>query len=96
MSSLNKNFVIRFVFFLVILIVISFLLFNESGILKFLDLKSEIRILEQQIKDASNKLNQLESEIDSLKVSKEKIERVARERYNMLKTGEEVLKVEEK
>jgi cell division protein FtsB len=96
MPSLNKNFVIRFIFFLIILIVISFLLLNESGILKYLDLKSEISKLEQQINDATKKLNQLNREIDSLKISKEKIEKVARERYNMLKPGEEVLKVEEK
>jgi cell division protein FtsL len=96
MPKIKKNLIIKLLFGLIILTVFAFLFFNENGIVKYLSLKSEINDLDTQIKEADKKILQLQKEIDSLKTSKEKIEKVARERYHMLLPSEQVLKVEEK
>ncbi len=92
----NKKLIKLTIVLIVISGILAFLFFNENGILKFLKLKSEINRLDDDIKKAELRLEELESEIDSLKTKKEKIEKVARERYNMLLPNENVLKIQEK
>ncbi len=94
--TLQKKIVIRILIFVIVLGTLSFLFFNENGILKFLKLRSELSRLDDEIRKTELRLQALESEIDSLKTKKEKIERVARERYNMLLPNENVLRIEEK
>lgn len=93
-SSKNRS-VIRIIFFVIILGVGAFLFFNENGIVKYLKIKSELNRLDEEIKQAELKLKALEAEIDSLYTSKVKIEKVARERYHMLRPNEQVLKIQE-
>ncbi|MDH7603540.1 MAG: septum formation initiator family protein [Melioribacter sp.] len=93
--KLDKRKVYNIIFFSLLILAFMYLLFNENGILKYIKDRREIRKLEQEINDAEMKLHILQLEIDSLKTSKEKIERVAREKYHMLKPTEKVLKVEE-
>ena len=52
--------------------------------------------MDDDIKKAEEKLFLLEHEIDSLKTSKEKLERVAREKFHMMKKTEKVFRIEEK
>ncbi len=93
--KLEKRKVYNIVFFSLLILAFMYLLFNENGILKYIKAKNEIRKLEQEIQKAEMRLHLLQLEIDSLKTSREKIERVAREKYHMLKPTEKVLKVEE-
>ncbi len=95
--AFNKNkLVLRIILLGFISGAVAFLFFNENGILKYIKLRSEINRLDDEIKKAELKLNALHDEIDSLNTKKEKIERVARERYNMMLPNENVLRVEEK
>lgn len=91
----DKRKIYNIVFFSLLMLAFIYLLFNENGILKYIKAKNEIKKLEQEINNAEMKLHLLQLEIDSLKTSKEKIEKVAREKYHMLKPSEKVLKVEE-
>lgn len=95
MLSLNKKILFRFLWFFVILGILAFLIFNQNGIIKFLTLRQELNNLNAQIKNAEDKINSLEMEIDSLNKSKEKIEKVAREKFHMMRPNERVLKIEE-
>lgn len=83
------------IFFSFLIIAFIYLFFNDNGIFKYLKAKNEIRKLEVEIRKAELKLHALQLEIDSLKFSKEKIEKVAREKYHMSKPTELVIKVEE-
>ena len=96
MALLTRKFVTRIIVFIIVAGILGFLFFNENGILKFLKLRSELNRLDNEIKKTELRLNTLEEEIDSLKTKNEKIERVARERYNMMLPNENVLRIEEK
>ncbi len=95
MFSINKKILFRFLWFFVIIGILAFLVFNQNGIIKFLSLHQELHNLNTQIKNAEDKINSLEMEIDSLNKSKEKIEKVAREKFHMMRQNERVLKIEE-
>ncbi len=96
MVKLSNKLIVRLVVTFVIISVIAFLVFNENGILKYLSLKNELHELDLQINTAEEKIRMLESEIDSLINSKQKMEKVARERYHLMLPDERVLKIEEK
>jgi cell division protein FtsB len=80
----------------VLVAIISFLLFNEFGVVKYIRLKNEIAEIEQKIKEAEEDIERMNAEIDSLKNSNVKIEKVAREEYHMLRENEQALEVKEK
>jgi cell division protein FtsL len=92
----NKKIFIRLLIVAIILSAVTFLFLNENGVLKYIKMKGEINRLDNEIKKAEMKLQNLQEEIDSLNTKKEKIEKVARERYNMMLPNENVLRVEEK
>ncbi len=77
-------------------IVTALLLFSENGLIKYWKLKGEISKYRLQIDSSKTRIKQLESEIDSLKTSLFKIEKVAREKYNIKKKGEKVIVIKEK
>ena len=80
----------------VLITIISFLLFNEFGVVKFFKLKNEINEITQRIEEADENIVKMNAEIDSLNNSNIKIEKVAREEYHMLKKNEQALEVKEK
>lgn len=96
MKAISKKLIIRSLIILIFIASISFMVFNENGILKFLKMKSEMNQLNDEISKAEDRLKALNAEIDSLKTSREKIERVAREKFDMMKKNEKVFKIEEK
>ena len=57
-------------------------------------LKSEVGNLQAEIENTEQRLKQLDGEIDSLKTNLVKIEKIARERYHMLRKNEKAFKVE--
>ena len=97
MTSSNKNKISRYAFILLLLIGLGFLIFNNSGYIKYLKLKSEVKEIrkEESQKELENK--NLQAEIDSLeKKNSIKVEQIAREKYGMMKKGEKIIKIEEK
>ena len=83
-----------YVFFFIFLAGVVFLVFNESGILKYLKLRNEVNDLNKKIENLQKENKGLEAEIDSL-LRKEpaKIERIAREKYNMQRPNEKSIQV---
>lgn len=53
----------------------------------------ENRELREKLKAEQDRTIMLQKEIEDLKTSDRKIEKVAREKYNMVKDGEEIYKV---
>lgn len=94
---MKKSKLLRYPFLAVVLAGLGFLVFNDSGFIRYLNLKGEVDKLNKDVisKELENK--EREAEIDSLeKKNPAKIEKVAREKYGMMKKGEKVIKVEEK
>lgn len=74
-----------------------FLFFNEFGVIKYLKLKDQVNEIKTQTEKVDDENQQIENEIDSLKKKiPAKIERTAREKYDMLRENEKAIKVEEK
>lgn len=94
---MKKNKLLRYLFIAVLIVGIGFLFFNDSGFVKYLKLKSEVDELNKEVISRENENKDREAEIDSLeKKNPAKIEKVAREKYGMMKKGEKVIRVEEK
>jgi cell division protein FtsB len=103
MSELKENkssslSFIKYIAFAVLFIAgFMYLVFNESGVIKFLKLKGQVVLLNQQISDVDKDNKRLQSEIDSLKNKvPAKIEKIAREKYGMIRKGEKTIKIIEK
>ena len=97
-KSSNSNGKLKYIIFAVFFIAgFVYLIFNESGVLKYLKLKQQVKSLNEQISDVDKDNKQLQSEIDSLnnKVPA-KIEKTAREKYGMIRKGEQTIKIIEK
>ncbi len=74
-----------------------YLFFNDSGIVKYLKLKQQVNALNAQVDSANAENSRLQLEIDSLQNKvPAKIEKVAREKYNMIRKGEKAIKIIEK
>lgn len=66
-----------------------YLLFNEKGVIRYVDLKNQVDNLNEQIELLEKENKKLEGEIDSLKKKIPSIiERTAREKYDMIRPGE--------
>lgn len=82
---------------LVFLMGVLFLLFSESGILKFMKLKKELNEVQTEIKQVETENRNLIKEIDSVKNKvPAKIEKVSREKHSMIRKNEKVIEVIEK
>ena len=82
-----------FVFIILLLLILAYAVFGKKGLLQRVDLEFENRELQQKLKDEQEKTLMLQKEIDELKTSDKKIEKVAREKYGMTKEGEEIYKI---
>ena len=81
-------------YLIVLLAIISYAVFGKKGILQRVELEMENKELQQKLKDEQEKTIMLQKEIEELKSSDKKIEKVAREKYGMTKDGEEIYKVQ--
>jgi len=72
---------------------ISLAVFGNKGILQRFKLESERQELEKQLEAEHKKSDDLRKEIEELKTSDEKMEKIAREKYGMTKDGEKIYKV---
>jgi cell division protein FtsB len=85
-----KSGTVKFLFITLVSIVGGvYLLFNEKGVIRYVELKNEVDALNEQIEMLEQENKKLEGEIDSLKKKiPSKIERTAREKYDMIRPGE--------
>tara|TARA_B100001750_G_C15152339_1_gene420212 strand:+ start:196 stop:510 length:315 start_codon:yes stop_codon:yes gene_type:complete len=80
--------------FLGIFLISSFyILTNDFGLMKLVELKREQTKLEREIHQLTKQQINLNNEISDLKTNTEYIEKIAREKFMMAKPGEKVFKV---
>ena len=97
MASSKRKKIILFSLLIFCIIGLIYLLFNENGIIKYLKLKSQLDSLKVQVSKVEDDNKKLHESIDSLRAKvPAKIERVAREKYNMKRKGEKSIKIIEK
>ncbi len=82
-----------FLYVLVLLLVLSYAVFGRKGILQRVELEMENSELKNKLKAEQEKTLMLQKEVEDLRTSDKKIEKVAREKYGMVKDGEEIYKV---
>ena len=80
---MTKDRILKIVYVVIALSVITLLFINDNGVIKFLNLKNEINQLDEKIETTKFQIEKLNSEIDSLENSDVKIEQVARDKYRM-------------
>ena len=80
---MTKDRILKIVYIIIAIAVITLLFINDNGVIKFLNLKNEISQLDEKIETTKLQIGKLNSEIDSLKNSDIKIEQVARDKYHM-------------
>ncbi len=78
----------------IVLLVAFTVTFTEKGFYAYYQLKAEKERLENQIDSLKKTNDSLRKEIKLLQNSDEKIEKVAREKYGMVKPGEKIYKFE--
>lgn len=79
----------------VIVIGTLYLLFNSYGVIKYAKLKNDLEDLNIRLTQLEEENQKLEAEIDSLKKNvPAKIERLAREKYNMIRPNEKKIEFE--
>ena len=75
------------------LILIVYLTFDNKGLIARVRLESQKRELEQKILQAEAETKVLHAQIKALEGDKKTIEKIAREKYGMARTGETVYRV---
>ena len=96
-SNIGRYVYTRRKFFLIltiILLILAYALFGKKGLIQRVELELENRELRQKLSDEQKKTEMLKKEIEELKTSEKKIDKVAREKYNMTKEGEEIYKIQ--
>jgi cell division protein FtsB len=83
-----------FLYLVVLLAILAYAVFGKKGILQRVELELENRELERKLKEEQERTLMLQKELEDLRNSYKKIEKVAREKYGMTKDGEEIYKVE--
>ena len=72
---------------------ISLLIFSDRGLINLWSLKKEKQQIQNEINDLRNQIAMLEKEEEKLKFDEKYIEKIAREKFKMVKPGERVFKV---
>jgi len=85
---MTKKFFLKLIYIIAALIVITLLLINDNGVIKYFTLKKEIKELDRNIESSKLQIEKLSAEIDSLKNVDAKIEQVARDKYRMKNVDE--------
>ena len=71
----------------------SFIIFNDAGLIHLIKLKNKKENLDNQINALLNQQVNLQDEIIQLTTDEQYIEKIARERFMMVKPGEKVFRV---
>lgn len=93
--NFSKQKILLILFLTIALAGFTYLTFNETGIIKYVKVKSEVDSLKAVVKKLETENRIISAENDSLqKKIPAKIERVAREKYSMGKKNEIIIKIE--
>ena len=92
---LNKIKFTKIILYVVSILIVSYLVFNDNGLIKFLKIRSELKSLNEEIKKTEDELTSLENSIKMIKSNRDTIEKVAREKFNMKSRNEKVIIVNE-
>lgn len=79
---------------IIIMAILIFFFFYEFGFMKYFQLRRENKVLQEHVAEIEKKNQKMKAEIDSLKFNDAKIEKVAREKYNMTRKGENAFRIE--
>jgi len=71
----------------------SLLLFSDRGLINLWSLKKEKLEIQNEINSLRNQIALLEKEEEKLKFDEKYIEKIAREKFKMVKPGERVFKI---
>jgi cell division protein FtsL len=85
-----------FLYLIVVILIVGilYIIFNEHGIIKYSKLTKKVDSLNTQILNLQHDNEMLKNEIDSLKQEiPAKIEKLAREKYDMIKDGERTIEL---
>lgn len=83
----------RVLFAIVGTLLVSYVLFNNRGVIARVRLEHERQVMIEKVKAAEEETNRLQSYLKALDGDKKTIETVAREKYGMAREGETVYKV---
>ena len=75
---------------------VSYLLFNNRGVIARIRLEHQRQVMIEKVKAAEEETKRLQSYLQALDGDKKTIEKVAREKYGMAREGETVYKVRKK
>jgi cell division protein FtsB len=78
---------------LVVLAQVLFLLFNDFGLINWLKLNSQKITIQNDVEQLLEQQIKLKDDITQLNVDQEYIEKIAREKFMLVKPGEKVFKV---
>ena len=89
----KPGFINKKILLLLLLIpVLLFILFNNKGLWQRFQLEREKDKINEMIKSEEERQKEYQQEIEALKTDNKKIEKVAREKYNMKRPGETIYK----
>ncbi len=83
----------RWVWILAVVVILFFLVFNNHGLLRLYRIQSESRQVEEEIALLQARAAELYQEVASLENDMAYIERLAREKYRMVRQGEQLFRV---
>ncbi|MCX6144796.1 MAG: septum formation initiator family protein [Ignavibacteriales bacterium] len=83
----------RALFAIVGTLLVSYILFNNRGVIARVRLEHERQVMIEKVKAAEEETKRLQSYLKALDGDKKTIEKVAREKYGMAREGETVYKV---
>ena len=72
---------------------VSLLIFSDRGLINLWSLKKEKQEIQNEINYLRNQIAMLEKEEEKLKFDEKYIEKIAREKFKMVKPGERVFKI---
>jgi cell division protein DivIC len=84
------------IFSAIILALVFYLLFAKKGLVQRIKLELESRKLKKEIELLQIQNEQLRKKIHELETNPKAVEKIAREKYGMVKEGEELFKIKEK
>ena len=84
-----------YLFTIIATICIMILIFNDFGLIRYFKLKKEHTLLDQELSQLLAQQQELRLELDRLQYDQDYIEKIAREKFLMVKPGEKIYKVED-
>ena len=92
LSIFQKQFFKGFVFFICFSLTIVFI-FGDHGLLKLYKIKNERKLIQKKIASLREEREKLKTEKIKIENDLSYIEKIAREKYKMVKPGEKIFKV---